>query len=91
MATARNYFVLLSKEKPEIGCKLCYDADCNSKGVCINPLETYKCNCTEGYTAEDCSIDINECQFNQCTNNSTCLDQIGKYECQCLNGYEGIQ
>lgn len=52
---------------------------------------TYKCNCPVGFAADDCSIDINECEDNQCENNSTCLDLIGKYECKCTLGYEGEQ
>lgn len=74
-----------------IGCTLCYDADCFNEGHCMNSTVTYKCVCPNGFAADDCSIDINECEHNQCDNNSTCIDQIGKYECKCLAGYEGTQ
>lgn len=44
-----------------------------------------------GYAADDCSIDINECENNECENGATCVDLVAKYECQCLLGYEGEQ
>ncbi|RZC41757.1 crumbs [Asbolus verrucosus] len=82
-------FQLYSVFQPEVGCILCYNADCFNQGSCINAHETYKCNCTDGYTADDCSIDINECENHQCENGATCLDLIGRYECQCPVGYNG--
>ncbi|XP_066252818.1 protein crumbs [Euwallacea similis] len=76
-------------DKVDLDCILCYDNDCNNQGQCINSTETYKCDCNEGYTADDCSIDINECENNQCENGATCVDLIAKYDCQCAVGYEG--
>ncbi|XP_076260124.1 cell polarity complex component crumbs [Rhynchophorus ferrugineus] len=82
-------FELDRSTKPELGCILCYDTDCSSQGQCINSTTTYKCDCNKGYTADDCSIDINECENNQCQNGATCIDLVARYECQCSNGYEG--
>lgn len=72
-----------------MGCRLCYDKDCENDGKCIDPSSTYACKCPIGFTADDCSIDINECEDNKCQNNATCVDKIGKYECDCVLGYEG--
>lgn len=82
-------FELDSNTKPDIGCILCYDSDCNDRGQCINGTNTYKCDCVKGYDADDCSVDINECENNQCQNGATCIDLVAKYECACAKGYEG--
>ncbi|CAG9772773.1 unnamed protein product [Ceutorhynchus assimilis] len=84
-----EFFELEPSTKVDLGCILCYDTDCNNQGQCINTTETYKCDCNEGYAADDCSIDINECENNPCENGATCIDLVGRYECQCAVGYEG--
>ncbi|KAG5879729.1 hypothetical protein JTB14_033331 [Gonioctena quinquepunctata] len=86
---AREIFELDPTSKLELGCILCYTSDCFNQGFCINSTETYKCNCPDGYAADDCSIDIDECENNECQNNATCVDLIKEYKCECLAGYEG--
>ncbi|XP_050294344.1 protein crumbs isoform X2 [Anthonomus grandis grandis] len=86
---SEEIFELENSETVNLGCTLCYDLDCNGQGICINSTETYKCDCNEGFTADDCSIDINECEYNQCQNGATCIDLIAKYQCSCALGYEG--
>ncbi|XP_022919866.2 protein crumbs isoform X1 [Onthophagus taurus] len=86
--TVKN-FNLTSNQIPSVGCKLCFNKDCN-RGTCADPFTLYKCNCPLGFTEDDCSVDINECEDNQCKNNATCKDEIGKYSCVCLNGYDGL-
>ncbi|KAF5299346.1 hypothetical protein FQA39_LY02519 [Lamprigera yunnana] len=73
-----------------IGCQLCYDIDCFNGGKCSDATNTYKCKCPDGFDADDCSIDINECENNKCQNNATCIDKIAAYECKCLDGFDGI-
>ncbi|KRT83956.1 EGF-like domain containing protein [Oryctes borbonicus] len=70
------------------GCKLCFDVDCN-QGTCADPENSYKCQCPPGYTADDCSINIDECVDNKCKNNATCIDEVAKYSCNCSVGYSG--
>ncbi|XP_060527208.1 protein crumbs [Cylas formicarius] len=86
---AEELFELQPSTKPVLGCVLCYDADCSDRGVCVNTTETYRCACDDGYKADDCSIDINECENHQCQNNATCVDLVARYQCECLAGYEG--
>ncbi|XP_072395755.1 protein crumbs [Diabrotica undecimpunctata] len=85
----KKMYELKQEFTAEQGCILCYSVDCLNKGVCLNSTETYKCHCQPGYTGDDCSIDINECENNQCQNNATCVDLINEYKCECLAGYEG--
>lgn len=84
-----EYFDLNAKSVFSIGCQLCYNSDCYNGGQCSDPINTYKCNCPLGFTADDCSIDINECENNKCQNGATCIDKIAKYECNCAPGYDG--
>ncbi|CAG9865288.1 unnamed protein product [Phyllotreta striolata] len=85
----KRYFELSPDSRVEYGCVLCYSGDCLNKGVCVNSTETYKCHCQPGYTGDDCSTDIDECENNRCQNNATCVDLIDEYKCECLLGYEG--
>ncbi|KAJ8936905.1 hypothetical protein NQ318_010932 [Aromia moschata] len=87
---SEEFFELDATSRVRLGCVLCYDADCFNQGSCANDTETYKCNCRPGYAADDCSVDINECENNRCQNNATCVDGVAKYECDCLPGYEGL-
>lgn len=89
-ATSRlkSYFVLNST-KPEEGCVVCFQQDCQNGGICTNASDVYACECPAGYANDDCSIDIDECLESLCTNNSTCVDGIASYTCDCLPGWEG--
>ncbi|KAK9871195.1 hypothetical protein WA026_011476 [Henosepilachna vigintioctopunctata] len=87
---SKEFYDLVSENKPHIDCILCYDNDCFNNGHCKNTQTTYQCDCPDGYAADDCSIDINECLNNECKNNATCVDLVAKYRCDCQLGYEGI-
>lgn len=84
----RSHFELNST-KPEEGCVLCLQQDCQNGGICGNPSEDYACTCPAGYEADDCSVNIDECLTANCLNNATCTDLIANYTCNCLPGFEG--
>ena len=42
-----------------------------------------------GFTGENCSINVNECDTKPCLRNSTCIDLINKFKCECEAGYFG--
>lgn len=87
-ALKRSHYVL-NTTKPEEGCVLCFQNNCQNGGYCSEPTEKYPCDCLPGYEDDDCSVNINECLQAECTNNSTCIDGIASYTCQCLAGFEG--
>ncbi|XP_023219824.1 protein crumbs-like [Centruroides sculpturatus] len=49
----------------------------------------YRCFCPQGFTGQNCEVDINECEDNKCVN-GTCIDEVNGYHCQCLPGFEGM-
>lgn len=84
----RSHYVL-NTTKPEEGCVLCFQNNCQNGGYCSDPTEKYPCDCVAGYEDDDCGVNINECLQAECTNNSTCVDGIASYTCKCMPGYEG--
>lgn len=85
----RSHYAL-NTTRPEEGCVLCFENNCQHGGFCSEPTEKYSCDCLPGYEDDDCSVNINECLQAECTNNSTCIDGIASYTCKCLPGYQGL-
>ncbi|XP_052089209.1 receptor-type tyrosine-protein phosphatase beta-like [Mytilus californianus] len=52
-------------------------------------MHGYSCECVPGYTGENCSTNINECQSDPCQNGGKCAHAINGYSCQCVPGYTG--
>ncbi|XP_078406452.1 tenascin isoform X3 [Cetorhinus maximus] len=53
--------------------------NCNERGTCVNG----KCLCEEGFTGEDCSIEVS-CP-NDCSDQGRCINGV----CHCFSGYTG--
>lgn len=86
----RSHF-RLNSTKPNEGCILCFQADCQNGGICAKPTEEYACTCPAGYEQDNCSENTDECLSAVCLNNSTCIDLVANYTCKCLPGFEGQQ
>ncbi|CAD5124766.1 DgyrCDS13030 [Dimorphilus gyrociliatus] len=65
---------------------------CENGGHCIDKLDDFECNCTEGFEGKRCENDINVCLTNKpCQNNGNCTDLEGlKYSCSCAKGFTGV-
>jgi hypothetical protein len=55
----------------------------------VDSINSYSCQCTDGYKGEHCEINIDECEDQTCSNQGTCVDGINSYSCQCSDGFSG--
>ncbi|VDL61324.1 unnamed protein product [Hymenolepis diminuta] len=65
----------------------CQDSSNCFHGDCLNG----RCVCQQGFTGNQCEMDINECEgelgtYARCT--QRCINTLGSYECECEPGYE---
>ena len=52
-------------------------------------VNSYRCECEEGWSGETCSINIDDCAINPCLNGGTCIDLLNAYVCQCSEYFNG--
>ncbi|XP_051892977.1 protein crumbs homolog 1-like [Pristis pectinata] len=50
----------------------------------------YVCLCQRGFTGENCSVNIDECESGPCMNGGTCEDQTNGFQCHCAPGFTGV-
>ncbi|CAL8312412.1 unnamed protein product [Gadus morhua 'NCC'] len=67
----------------------CVTNPCLHGGRCLPQGRGYSCYCPQGYTGENCEIDVDDCQSDPCENGGTCIDKIDSFVCLCLPSYEG--
>ncbi|XP_072289620.1 protein crumbs homolog 2b [Eucyclogobius newberryi] len=48
------------------------------------------CHCRPGFTGENCSVNVDECESGPCLNGGSCEDQINSYQCVCPGGFTGV-
>ncbi|XP_067270608.1 protein crumbs homolog 2b [Pseudorasbora parva] len=47
------------------------------------------CHCLAGFTGENCSVNVNECESAPCENGGSCEDLINAFHCSCPLGFTG--
>lgn len=67
----------------------CMTNPCLHGGKCLPQGTGYTCYCPQGYTGENCEIDVDDCQSEPCANGGTCIDKIDSFLCLCLPSYGG--
>ncbi|XP_066501005.1 protein crumbs homolog 2b [Hoplias malabaricus] len=50
----------------------------------------FLCHCQSGFTGENCSINIDECELMPCQNGGSCVDMINAFQCICPPGFTGV-
>ncbi|XP_027023125.2 protein crumbs homolog 2b isoform X2 [Tachysurus fulvidraco] len=62
----------------------------------LGPSFSYKhadgflCKCLAGFTGENCSFNIDDCEVAPCLNGGSCEDRINAYQCFCTPGFTGF-
>ncbi len=56
---------------------------------CLDLVDSYLCQCPEGFTGTHCEDNIDECANYPCQNGGTCQDGFNDYTCTCPPGYAG--
>ncbi|KAM4574865.1 neurocan core protein isoform 2-T2 [Fundulus diaphanus] len=74
---------------PSVESNPCQTSPCLHGGSCLQEGDGYSCYCPQGYSGENCEIDIDDCQSNPCQNGGTCIDEINSFVCLCLPSYGG--
>ncbi|XP_066023509.1 uromodulin-like [Pocillopora verrucosa] len=71
----------------------CIKKPCPSNAICQAGFssEGYRCVCVPGYTGEDCTEDVDECDLGEhkCDSNAECINTRGSYDCKCKEGFTG--
>ena len=76
----------------EIKLNLCLHSQyCVTKNAksCVDHGANVTCQCTEGWTGENCGVNVDDCEEHACDNGAYCVDGMNGYTCQCLKGYSG--
>jgi hypothetical protein len=69
----------------------CKDSPCKH-GTCIDTGDAFKCDCSPGFSGDDCSTDVDECADAAnppCKNGGTCTNTEGGFTCACAAGFSG--
>ncbi|KAK2499810.1 hypothetical protein MC885_011230 [Smutsia gigantea] len=67
----------------------CENNPCLHGGTCEANGTMYGCSCDQGFTGENCELDIDDCISSPCENGGTCLDEVNAFICLCLPSYGG--
>ena len=57
--------------------------------ICTDLINSYNCSCFDGFTDQDCSTNIDDCNPNPCMNNGSCIDGINIFTCNCTSPWTG--
>ena len=62
---------------------------CRNGGSCIDGINTFTCDCPDGWEGEFCEVSTNDCADYPCQNNGICVDGLNSFTCICQPGWGG--
>uniref|UniRef100_A0A3P8T7V9 Crumbs cell polarity complex component 2b n=1 Tax=Amphiprion percula TaxID=161767 RepID=A0A3P8T7V9_AMPPE len=48
------------------------------------------CHCLQGFTGDNCSVNVDECESAPCQHGGSCQDLVNSYQCVCPDGFTGV-
>ncbi|XP_033101326.1 sushi, von Willebrand factor type A, EGF and pentraxin domain-containing protein 1-like, partial [Anneissia japonica] len=67
----------------------CLMSPCLNNGFCYDLEKGYKCICRDGFTGDNCEVNVEDCSPGICKNDGTCVDQVNGFMCVCPTGFKG--
>ena len=67
----------------------CDPNPCLNGGICIDGVNSFTCECEDGYSGETCEINDDDCDPNPCLNGGTCTDGVNMFTCDCTDYFTG--
>ena len=62
---------------------------CLHGSTCIDGINSFTCQCVEGFEGDNCQYNIYDCEGDPCQNGGECFDGDNKYLCVCPHGFDG--
>ncbi|KAB7504459.1 Protein slit, partial [Armadillidium nasatum] len=62
---------------------------CKNGARCVNHVTHYECQCSLGFSGDNCTENIDDCINHLCQNGASCVDGINDYSCKCVGDYSG--
>ena len=67
----------------------CVEINCSEHGQCVDEVDSFRCNCSTGFTGMLCEINIDDCLSNPCGERGQCVDGVNTFDCVCDPGFTG--
>eukprot|EP00794_Sanderia_malayensis_P013908 gene13908-15357_t len=68
----------------------CASSPCQNGGTCSDAVNSYTCQCMQGFAGTRCETDVNECLSSPCVH-GVCINNVNSYSCTCTVGYSGTK
>ena len=67
----------------------CSSAPCSNFGTCHDEINSFHCECVQGFAGHYCTENVFECSSKPCQNGGTCVEAILEFACVCMPGWTG--
>ena len=68
----------------------CDPNPCQNDGNCTDGVNSFTCDCVDGFSGDNCEVDIDDCVSFPCLNGGTCIDGVNSFTCICAPDHTGV-